>query len=1288
MNGAEGDADRTSTVDAARIAAEIVDAGAGTDPFVAVIRATRMPIVITDPRQPDNPIVFANDSFCRLTGYARDEVVGRNWRFLEGPATDAAALAAIAAAVKAEGPLTIDVLSYRKTGIPFWNRLLMGPVLDPAGRVAYFFASMLDVADERIQLAALQNDNASLAAESADRLAALRVSEARLRFATEAAEVGIWEIALPDLTLSGTPTLNAVYGFAPGPTPSYDDVRARAHPDDAGRVLAAFDRAIAGDAEYDVTYRVRRDDGSYAWVEVRGQVIRDERGTAARILGVSQDVTARRTAETELALSEESLRLATAAASVGTWDLDLTTDVLTWPDATRQMFGISPGVPVSMTDFYNGLHPEDAPATGAAFAAAIDPAVRATYDVEYRTIGKEDGVVRWVAARGRGLFDGDRCVRAIGTAIDITRLRRAAQHEAFLLRLSDRIRELAEPDLIIATAMVALGREFGVARVGYGQVQADDATAVVQTPFTDGVAPLEGLFRLGTFGSGTVERTRGGETVVCDDVTAAPGVDGQAMAGIGTRAFVVVPLIRSGRLRANLFVHRATAGPWDADAVRVIEEVAARTWDAVERVRAEAETHASEARLRAVVEAAPVGLIFARAPDGEIVGGNARAEEILRHPVLYSPTVEAYREWVAYHPDGRQVEGREYPLARALAGEERPEMEALYRRGDGTLNYLRFVAAPIRGPDGTVTGGVVASLDIDRERRNEMRQRLFLSLADRVRALSDPRAITRATAEALGRHLGVGRVGFAEIDDTAGTVTYDNEFADGLVPLTGSFPIAGYGRSNIEDLRAGETKVFGDIVNDPRVAGTDFAAMGSRAAVAVPLVRDGRLRAALYVNHHSAREWRTDEVTLIEEVATRTWEAVERARAEAELRDLNATLERRVEARTAELIAAEEALRQAQKMEAVGQLTGGIAHDFNNMLAVVLGSLDLLGRRLDDADTRARRYVDAATDGARRAATLTQRLLAFSRRQPLQPEPIDVNRLVAGMSDLLRGSLGGGIQLETVLAGGVWTIHADPNQLENIILNLAINARDAMGGEGKVTIETHNCHLDDRYVAAEIGVVAGQYVLVAVTDAGTGMSADVIAKAFDPFFTTKGVGQGTGLGLSQVYGFVKQSGGHVKIYSEVGVGTTVKLYLPRLIGDAVPASTAVDTGPPAGGDARELILVVEDEPGVRAVSVESLRDLGYRVIEADGAAAALRLLEAHPDVALLFTDIVMPEVNGAKLAEAARALRPGLKVLFTTGYTRNAVVHHGVVDAGVALIGKPFTFEALAAKVRSVLDGL
>ncbi len=412
----------------------------------------------------------------------------------------------------------------------------------------------------------------------------------------------------------------------------------------------------------------------------------------------------------------------------------------------------------------------------------------------------------------------------------------------------------------------------------------------------------------------------------------------------------------------------------------------------------------------------------------------------------------------------------------------------------------------------------------------------------------------------------------------------------------------------------------------------------------------------------------------------------QRHRAEKALRELNETLERRVAQEVTERLKTEEALRQAQKMEAVGQLTGGIAHDFNNMLAVVMGSLELLSRKFAGDDPNAKRYIDSAKDGAKRAAQLTQRLLAFSRQQPLQPESIDANKLVTGMSDLVRHSLGASIKLETVLSAGLWRTNADPNQLENVILNLAVNSRDAMPDGGRLTIETANCHLDERYVADHVGLPVGQYVMIAVSDSGAGMTPEVAGKAFDPFFTTKEVGRGTGLGLSQVYGFVKQTGGHVKIYSEVGQGTAVKIYLPRLIGNTQEEAAAEETRATSFGDTQEVVLVVEDEPGVRQFSVDALKELGYGVLEADGAAAALKLLDANPNIALLFTDVVMPEVNGRKLADEAVRRRPDLKVLFTTGYTRNAVVHNGVLDAGVHLIGKPFTIDELAARVREVLD--
>ena len=386
--------------------------------------------------------------------------------------------------------------------------------------------------------------------------------------------------------------------------------------------------------------------------------------------------------------------------------------------------------------------------------------------------------------------------------------------------------------------------------------------------------------------------------------------------------------------------------------------------------------------------------------------------------------------------------------------------------------------------------------------------------------------------------------------------------------------------------------------------------------------------------------------------------------------------------------AAEATVRQMQKVEAIGQLTGGIAHDFNNMLAVVIGSLDLAQQRLDKGETpRATRLIDNAMEGAQRAARLTARLLAFSRQQSLDPQAMDANKLVAGMSEILRRTIGDDIRMETVLAGGLWRIFADSGQLENAILNLCINGRDAMPQGGKLTVETAHCHLDDAYAQAHPGTAAGQYVMISVTDTGVGMDQEVAERAFDPFFTTKGAGKGTGLGLSQVHGFIRQSGGHLKIYSEPGQGTTLKLYLPRHHGP-VEAEVEGEDGEPAETPRGqgEVILVVEDDDRVRHVSADALRDLGYTVMQAPDAAQALTMLAMKSRVDLLFTDVVMPDVNGRELADRARAERPGLRVLYTTGYTRNAIVHNGTLDPGVELLPKPFTVDQLARKVRQVID--
>lgn len=384
---------------------------------------------------------------------------------------------------------------------------------------------------------------------------------------------------------------------------------------------------------------------------------------------------------------------------------------------------------------------------------------------------------------------------------------------------------------------------------------------------------------------------------------------------------------------------------------------------------------------------------------------------------------------------------------------------------------------------------------------------------------------------------------------------------------------------------------------------------------------------------------------------------------------------------------AQERLAASQRMEAVGQLSGGIAHDFNNLLMIVLGNLESAQRgaqALGSGGANIQRWIANAIRGAQRAATLTHRLLAFSRRQPLDPKVLDLNNYLPGVADFLQRSLGETVEIEVAGAAGLWPIEVDVAQLESSLVNLAINARDAMPSGGKLTVEAFNQLLDHEYCRSNPEVSPGQYVLISVSDTGQGMAPNILARAFEPFFTTKEIGHGTGLGLSQVYGFIKQSGGHIKVYSEVNQGTTVKMYLPRCGGHA--DRIVDDAGMPVGEES-ETILVVEDDSDLRAYLVEVLRDLNYRAIGAQDAVTALGILEQSAiKVDVLLTDVVMPGMNGRELSKLARELQPRLKVLFMSGYSRNAVVHQGRVDRDVQLIQKPISLQDLSARLRDLLD--
>lgn len=452
---------------------------------------------------------------------------------------------------------------------------------------------------------------------------------------------------------------------------------------------------------------------------------------------------------------------------------------------------------------------------------------------------------------------------------------------------------------------------------------------------------------------------------------------------------------------------------------------------------------------------------------------------------------------------------------------------------------------------------------------------------------------------------------------------------------------------------------------------------------------------SMFVHEHRVRRhcgtWRNfairalpivgDDGEILEWVGVHTDITHQRA-AEAALRELNANLETRVIAEIDERRQAEAKLAQAQKMESLGKLTGGVAHDFNNLLQVVSGNLQLLARDVAGNEKAKARLANAEA-GVARGAKLASQLLAFGRRQTLEPKVVNVSRFVRGMDDMLRHALGEGVEIETIVGGGLWNSFVDPAQVENALLNLAINARDAMNGQGQLTVELGNAFLDADYALGHDEVEAGQYVMLAVSDTGCGMSPEIVEKVFEPFFSTKVEGKGSGLGLSMVYGFVKQSGGHVKIYSEPGEGTTVRIYLPRSLASE-DAEVQIATGPVVGGS--ETVLVVEDDEEVRATVVEMLADLGYNVVKAPDADAALIIVESGMPIDILFTDVVMPgTLKSPELARRARERLPNIAVLFTSGYTENSIVHGGKLDAGVELLSKPYNREALARRLRHVV---
>ncbi len=650
--------------------------------------------------------------------------------------------------------------------------------------------------------------------------------------------------------------------------------------------------------------------------------------------------------------------------------------------------------------------------------------------------------------------------------------------------------------------------------------------------------------------------------------------------------------------------------------------------DVTERVRAEEALRASEAEFRAFAQAMP-NHVWASKPDGMLDWFNERVYE-------YSGAAQGELDGHAWakivHPE--DVEGAGASWAKALASGQTYEAEFRLRHVGGTYRWHIARAVPIRSPAGDIIRWIGTNTDIE-----------------------DQKAVARAL-QTLNQTL--------EEQVAMRTVERDRMWR-----LSTDIMLVSDMASNIVSTNPAWTRSLG--WGETEMIGSSFMELVHPADHASTLAEIARLASGATTLKFENRYQRKDGSYCI-----LSWTAVpDQGFIHAVGRDVTSDRESAEALRQAEL-----ALYQAQKMETVGKLTGGVAHDFNNLLQVVAGNLHLLSKAVA-GNERAERQVANALAGVGRGAKLSSQLLAFARRQPLEPKVVNLGRLVNGMEDMLQRSLGEEIEIEAVISGGLWNTSVDPAQVENAVLNLAINARDAMDGHGKLTIEVGNAYLDDVYTRTHPDVAPGQYVVLAVSDTGSGMSAEVMAQAFEPFFSTKPEGKGTGLGLSMVYGFVKQSGGHVKIYSETGQGTTIKLYLPRTL-QKPDNVVAADFEPVTGGS--ETILVAEDDDGVRATVIEILGDLGYRILKANDAASALAIVESGVHIDLLFTDVVMPgPLRSPELARKARELLPDIAVLFTSGYTENAIVHGGRLDAGVDLIGKPYTQDALARKIRAVL---
>lgn len=1031
-----------------------------------------------------------------------------------------------------------------------------------------------------------------------------------------------------------------------------------------------------------------------AWLDLHYAPVPDESGRPAGVMVFVTEITDRIRLLRDQAEAVERLELALSAGrGVGVWDWDVAANLVRADERFATLYGVDPqlarhGAPIE--SFFGAVHSEDLPIVRDKIARTLETG--APFNAEYRLI-QPDGLIQWVMAEGRCTMDAEgRPRRLPGISFDISDRKRAESRKAALLRLHDVLRDLEDPvDVSVAAARV-VGRTLGCTHAIYASVEADQEHLGIQESWSaKDVEHLPLSMALQDY-DGIVDDLKGGRTVAIADVSqdlrtrhARPAFQAKDV-----RAFVAVPILEREKLVAVLRVGCRERREWLSDDLAFIRDVAERTRSGVERARAGQAVRNSEARLR-FLDALGTEVARLNAPDPILTITNRKVGEQMGVTVCaYADmdddqngfTIRA--QWSA--PGSSSIVGHY-----SLADFGQRAVEELAAGRPFVLNDVALLApeetAAFQAMDIAATicmplikeGRLIALMAVlDQKARNWAQEDLLLlhevtqrswAHVERVRA-----EIEREESESRYRTL------FDTMDEGFCVI----EFIDGPDGPLSDYVHVEANAAYAEN--AGIPDVIGRRVRDmvPDEAESwvalykDVLETGRSIRFEKELEATGRwLELAAFRIEPAHRQ----------QVAVLFKDLTARKQAEQALADLNASLEARVDARSEELKTAHEALRQSQKMEAVGQLTGGIAHDFNNLLAGISGSLELIAKRVAQGRfSDIPRFVEAAQAASQRAAALTQRLLAFSRRQTLDPRPTDVNRLIGGMEDLIRRTVGPNVEVEVVGAGGLWPVEIDQSQLENALLNLCINARDAMAPTGgRLTIETANKWLDDRH-ARERDLPPGQYVSLCVTDTGSGISPDMIERIFEPFFTTKPIGQGTGLGLSMIHGFVRQSRGQVRVYSEVGTGTTMRLYLPRHHGSVAEPDAQV-INPTTGWGHGETVLVIDDEPSVRMLVAEVLREQGYASIEAGDGPAGLRILDSDARIDLLITDVGLPGgFNGRQVADAARVKRPDLKVLFITGYAENAAVGNGLLAPNMEVMTKPFVMADLATKVAEMIE--